>query len=334
MSRVIVYHGPDGYQLDQAIEADIQAYLPQSVRDWNFEIIDGHDVKLERIYIVADSAPFLHDCRVTLVKEPDFFGEKNKGGKLSEIQEAFLKYAQQANQSNILLIRYLHDDVPNKFLKKLSEVVEVKHIAAHQSHSLSEWIQERAISQGKSFTQDARAYLIEYGSHIKTAQLAQELEKIFISYPHQPQISRQDIVGLLTPVPAHTVFNLQDYILAGRLDKSLEIWADLKAMREQPGSIIYRLTDYLKTLLAVQAMLQEGRTQKDMTGRLKKHPYVIKKSISIVRQMDTRILLKSLDCLLQHALASREVQGASEEERFEETLARLCAIFQMKKRKG
>ncbi len=325
MSRLILFYGSDSHLLDEGIEELIQETLPDTVRAWNLDVIDGTTADLDRMILSADSLPFAYERRVTLVRQPEFALYKGRGGSMSSEQKRLLDYLEQADPTNILIFRLETDAQPGAFLKKLMAQADFRRCDKLQGEALLNWVNDRLAQDKKALSRDAIGLIRDEATHRSTAELAAELEKAVLYVGESPVINRDDLLKTLSPSPHQSIFNLLDNVCAGRAEAALVSWQELRMMREQPGSVLYRLTDQLKTILAVQAMQAERRTQKDMASQLGKHPYVIKKSLAQGRQLDPRNLAAGLQLLLAQSVKSRQTQGISEDELLEETILMLIA---------
>lgn len=333
MSRLILFYGSDSHLLDEGIEELIQEILPDTVRAWNLDVIDGTTADLDRMLLSADSLPFAFDRRVTLVRQPAFALYKGRGGSLSDEQKRLLDYLDRADPTNFLIFRVETDAQPGAFLKKLMAKAEVRRLDKLEGEALITWVSERLARDKKALSRDAVALISEEARHRSMAELSAELEKAVLYVGRSPVISREDLLHTLSPSPHQSIFQLLDHVCAGRAEAALASWQELRMMHEEPGSVLYRLTDQLKTILAVQGMQRERRTQKDMANLLGKHPYVIKKSLQQARQLEEIHLAEGLALLLSQTLKSRQSQGISEEALLEETILMLIARLYPKSKK-
>ena len=121
-SGVRLYYGNDGLRMDQTIEQLIERVLPDAdTRPFNLERIDGEEVRLSEILVLARSLPFMAKRRVVVVREPGFFaaGARKKGLITAEEEQALLDFCAAPNPDSLLIFRYTTEDAPAAFLKKL-----------------------------------------------------------------------------------------------------------------------------------------------------------------------------------------------------------------------
>ena len=121
-SGVRLYYGNDGLRMDQTIEQLIERVLPDAdTRPFNLERIDGEEVRLSEILVLARSLPFMAKRRVVVVREPGFFaaGARKKGLVTAEEEQALLDFCAAPNPDSLLIFRYTTEDAPAAFLKKL-----------------------------------------------------------------------------------------------------------------------------------------------------------------------------------------------------------------------
>ena len=68
-ATVYYLHGEDSYMLDTAVDAVIEAALPEGRNEFNFQKFRGSDATAEAIRSAADTLPFMTRRRVVLVQD-------------------------------------------------------------------------------------------------------------------------------------------------------------------------------------------------------------------------------------------------------------------------
>lgn len=329
MSRLILFYGADRYLLESRAQSYIAERIPDSVRAWEVETIDGQTAELDRILVAADALPFLHERRLTLVRQPAFATVKQKGG-MSADQKRFLAYLEQADPNNDLVFTVYVEGALSSFLKKCLGLAEAHRCDPLKVSDLMAYASSLAEAQGKVLTRDAVAFLEQHSSALDAATLAAELEKVFLYWAEERQLYAKHLETVIQVSADANVFQMIDAILSGHPREALTTWHRLAEKNENPGMVRYMLADQLRIILAVQAMAEQGLAPKTMAEQLGKHPYVIKKSLPLARRHRERTLVAAYNHLLDAMIDEREGRSFSEEDRFIETVIGTSAAMKVR----
>lgn len=321
MKALAVFYGDDAYALDTGIDNYIQGALPAEVRPFNFETL-GPDTGAAAVILAAATLPFAADQRLTLVKNPAFALEKRPGGQLTEDQKALLAYLDNPNPVHGLIFRLETDAAPGKFLKALAEKAAWHDCSKPKPDSLHRAARDRLKAAGKSLDYEADALLFQAARGWTAAILQSELDKVLLYYVDKDKLTAEDLARVFSKSVQTTIFTLLDAAMTGQTAKALAAYDDLLATGEMKSApqVLARLIDSTRTLLAVQGMQSEHRTQADMAKRLGKHPFVIKKSLSQARGIPTDLLVDRLSYLLDQDIRAKTLTGLDEEALIRETL--------------
>lgn len=324
MTALAVFYGDDVYALDTGIERYIDGALPAEVRPYNFDIL-GPEADVDAVLLAAATLPFAAERRLTLVKQPAFALEKRPGGHLSAAQKALLAYLDQPNPAHGLIFRLETEASCGAFLKALAEQADWHDCRKPKPDALHREARDRLKAAGKRLTYDADAVLFQAARDWNAATLAAELDKVLLYYTDQEELTAADLNRVLSRTVPSTIFTLLDAAMTGKTAEALTAYEDLVATGEMTSAVqvLARLIDSTRTLLAVQGMQSERRTQADMAKRLGKHPYVIKKSLGQARAYTTAALVRRLTYLLEQDIRAKTVSGINDDALIRETLIAL-----------
>lgn len=338
-SGVRLYYGNDGLRMDQTIEQLIERVLPDAdTRPFNLERIDGEEVRLSEILVLARSLPFMAKRRVVVVREPGFFaaGARKKGLITAEEEQALLDFCAAPNPDSLLIFRYTTEDAPAAFLKKLIAACDATQCQQPKGRDVAPWLRAEAKKIGKSFTPQALAMLEELAPQDGTLLLASELEKLrlYLADRDDALITEEDVTAIVTPSPTHTIFNLTDAVVEGRTAAALAAYRDCLYLGSKSPQVLRQLEDTVRRLLEVQAMLAEGMNQSAIRAEIKRHEFYVKKLTAQARRLSSDALAHLYCYLVDCDVKSKRTARLDMDAFVEEVIINCCATIAVRGRRA
>lgn len=338
-SGVRLYYGNDGLRMDQTIEQLIERVLPDAdTRPFNLERIDGEEVRLSEILVLARSLPFMAKRRVVVVREPGFFaaGARKKGLITAEEEQALLDFCAAPNPDSLLIFRYTTEDAPAAFLKKLIAACDATQCQQPKGRAVAPWLRAEAKKIGKSFTPQALAMLEELAPQDGTLLLASELEKLrlYLTDRDDALITEEDVAAIVTPSPTHTIFNLTDAVVEGRTAAALAAYRDCLYLGSKSPQVLRQLEDTVRRLLEVQAMLAEGMSQSAIRAEIKRHEFYVKKLTAQARRLSSDALAHLYCYLVDCDVKSKRTARLDMDAFVEEVIINCCATIAVRGRRA
>lgn len=338
-SGVRLYYGNDGLRMDQTIEQLIERVLPDAdTRPFNLERIDGEEVRLSEILVLARSLPFMAKRRVVVVREPGFFaaGARKKGLITAEEEQALLDFCAAPNPDSLLIFRYTTEDAPAAFLKKLIAACDATQCQQPKGRDVAPWLRAEAKKIGKSFTPQALAMLEELAPQDGTLLLASELEKLrlYLADRDDAPITEEDVAAIVTPSPTHTIFNLTDAVVEGRTAAALAAYRDCLYLGSKSPQVLRQLEDTVRRLLEVQAMLAEGMSQSAIRAEIKRHEFYVKKLTAQARRLSSDALAHLYCYLVDCDVKSKRTARLDMDAFVEEVIINCCATIAVRGRRA
>ena len=338
-SGVRLYYGNDGLRMDQTIEQLIERVLPDAdTRPFNLERIDGEEVRLSEILVLARSLPFMAKRRVVVVREPGFFaaGARKKGLITAEEEQALLDFCAAPNPDSLLIFRYTTEDAPAAFLKKFIAACDATQCQQPKGRDVAPWLRAEAKKIGKSFTPQALAMLEELAPQDGTLLLASELEKLrlYLADRDDALITEEDVAAIVTPSPTHTIFNLTDAVVEGRTAAALAAYRDCLYLGSKSPQVLRQLEDTVRRLLEVQAMLAEGMSQSAIRAEIKRHKFYVKKLTAQARRLSSDALAHLYCYLVDCDVKSKRTARLDMDAFVEEVIINCCATIAVRGRRA
>lgn len=222
-SPVYVLYGEESFFLDRIQKAVVEL-VPESVRDFNLDLLYGKDLTPARLLDLVRSYPMMSDRRVVIVREFRSLFQQIP----AEDDVDLLPYFKNPNPQTLLLMMDEKGmDKRTTLGKELTgssgTSVRSAEFNPLELYQIPDWI-ESWLSEtcGKTIDPDATRLLLDLvGSSLQL--LSTELDKVCSFVDTRERISRADIEAVAGSYRQLTVIELKNALLARDLDRSLQI---------------------------------------------------------------------------------------------------------------
>jgi DNA polymerase-3 subunit delta len=233
---------------------------------------------------VLQALPFLTEKRMVVLK--NLSADKALAEKLQNV------LLETPESTDVLVVEASPDKrmALFKFLIKQPNIVRCDEL---DSSGLANWLVAQAKAQNGSISSSDARYLIErLGAN--QLQLSHELDKLLA---YQPAVTRDAIDALTERSPQSTVFELLDAAFSGNTKRAMLLYQEQRAQRVEPQAILGMIAWQLHILALVKAA--GDRSPEVIAREAKLSPYVVKKSLGLVRSTSLRRLREWVDAALQ-----------------------------------
>ncbi len=224
--------------LKQKNLAEIKSrFLDKASQDFNFNIFYAGPAALEKILECAQTAPFLGEKRVVLVRRIEEFSASE--------QEFILAYLKAPRKQTILILETTQNNLNQKFFAEICKYARLIFCKAVQGNELFSWIRGQAELRGKRITEEALRLLVEnLGNNLQL--LASSLENLVLYIGEEKTISAEAVQKLVGPDVSASAFELFEAAFARKQEKALQILDSLLKegvnSSQILGALTYRLT--------------------------------------------------------------------------------------------
>ncbi len=241
-----------------------------------------------------------------------------EGGK------ALINYTQQLPEDTLLLITAGKIDSSGQkalWFQAVDKVGVVVQVWPLQGPDLLYWLQRRAERKGMQMDADAvKSLASRIEGHLLAA--AQEIEKLYILHGNR-RISKAMVEDHVADSARFDVFNLNDALLQGKLNRAVKILHGLRAEGVAAPVVLWGMSREARLLLNVQADLQQGG---QLEAVLKKYQ-VRDKRKQFVQEAVQRLKTPRLQYILQlSATADLQIKGQQAGDGWE-SLFEICLQF-------
>ncbi len=293
-----ILYGNNGLEREEALAHILETSgLDESLRDLNQETL-SYPLDMDTLRRACGTLPFLGDIRVVVVR--DGLGKAKKAllkdiaaylPSLPESTHLIFSESQTLRKTNPVL----------KQAKKLK--AKVQTFSAVKARDLPRWIQQRARRRGcKMHPQAVRLLAENIGSDLRL--LDQEIQKLKL-YKGEGQPVTVEDVKLMVPYvqSADVIFDLVDALGQGNPRSAAQHLHRLLDVGEHPLGIFGMVVRQYRLLIQARWVLDRGQTERDVTARLKLHPYVAGKICAQAHRYTERKLRRAYQLLVDADLA-------------------------------
>ncbi|MBA4336650.1 DNA polymerase III subunit delta [bacterium] len=290
--NVYLFFGEDTYSAHKKMTFWRNAFEEKHGGDMNIEILEGKPLLANDFQSNIQSAPFLADKRLVIVKDFLSKGNKEEQKKITEILEEEIP-----DFCIIVFIEYESPDKRSSLYKKINKVGHPEEFKELMGPDLIRWIQKRAQEIGLNIDSQIASYIGEQaGSDLWN--LSNELEKLK-TYSSGKQITKDDIENLVHPNLTTSIFKFTDYLAHRNAKGSLKTLDILIESGEDMMKIIFMIVRHFRILIQVKDLIDRGNSKNDIIGKIKEHPYTISTAIQQSPNFSFETLRNIYDELLQ-----------------------------------
>lgn len=251
-----IFWGDERYLLSFYLGELRKKVLDGGMAEFNHRRFEGKNLTIEELSEAVDTLPVFAEKTLIEVSDFDVFGcrEELKNG-LRDIIAALPEY---------VCLVFIYDTVEykcdnrvkvNAEMKKKFSIVEFRQ---QEQSDLTNWIGRRFKALGKTIDRPTAEYLAFVSGGLMTTLIG-EIEKVG-AYNTAPEISRESIDAVVTPVLDAVTYKMTDAVLQRRFDDAADMLSDLLAMQEPAHKIIFSISLKMRQLLAARVCLENGKS--------------------------------------------------------------------------
>lgn len=220
LAPIYYLHGEDGFMLETAVTAVVDAALPQGANDFNFQKFRGNDAAADAIRSAAETLPFMTPRRVVLVQDI----QRMPAGDLDSLRE----YFDDPSPTTVLILVAQTSDkkldgrtAAVKAMKKAAQEYEFKELRDYEVAPIVE--RNAKANFNLALDRAAVGYLVEaIGTDL--ASLMSALQKIDIYLgPETRRATLEHVQTIVSDTRVKSVFDLTDAVGSRNLGDAFKI---------------------------------------------------------------------------------------------------------------
>jgi DNA polymerase-3 subunit delta len=296
-------YGEEPFPMDELQEILIQHALQPHERDFNLEILYGHETGVADLMARCAAYPMMAERRVVIVR----------GFEQVADNAAFQAYAARPNPTAVVML--LCNGKPNltfhpyRALKQHAVAAEFKPLYDRQ---MPGWVADRFRAKGHRATGGAAQILADrLGPGLRAA--ANEIDKLITFVGEAKEVKEEDVLRAAGASHHASPFELQNALGRGDDATALAIARTIMAQASnrqgEAIAVVAILASFLTKLWRLTGCRETGVPEREWPGQIGVNPYFIRDYISALRHFPPARLGAAFGALLA---ADAELKGATE----------------------
>lgn len=296
--KVFLFFGPEGHLVEEAVRLVTDHYLEPGSRDFNFLKLDARETDAGQLADELSALPIFSEHRVLIISNADkYFGTAKKRNQ--EEEDLIIRYLEHPNSACCLI--FLMEGKPDsrrKIFKQLKACGQAVDFAPLKDYQLASWLKEQLEKRGRGITPEALNYLIATSAN-DLAVFEQELEKLMLFAPDNPEISLDMVKLTVSKTAGAGIFDLVDAVGEKKVTRAVDLLREMLVAGEPPVYILFMLARQYRLMLSVKSLLRQRVPEKQVQSRLSLHPYAFKKVLQQAKNFNEKELREGLRYLLE-----------------------------------
>lgn len=291
IAPVYLFTGDSPFAVEDAWKKLVAKVLPKTSKKFNGERVQAKETAAGQVIERLSTIPMFGTKRVLMVEHVEAWNKEDR--------TALESFVPRLSPSACLVLTFTGG---KKDIDGLSKAVEAKgkvvQFRAPTAKDAPKWLMERAKERGMSLSYRAAFMLVEMtGADFNS--LSSELEKLYTFVGTGNSIEIEDIEAAGSSQRSFSMFDLLDQVKARQAGKAVQSLRSLILSGEAPLKILSSLAWQIRALWQVKDGLGQGLAEGELAGRLKLHPFVVKKSCEQAARFSESDLHRILDAVRQ-----------------------------------
>lgn len=242
----IVLQGTDSYLLDMCRRKIVEAYVPESLRDWALTRMSARESGWEEVISRAKMLPMLAHRQVIFVEDASSVERMSEKGR-EEVVELLEAYLNEPAPFTTLVLEAKSLDARLKFSKLLAEKALIVELEVTEETAAALAIQ-MAAELGAKIERVAAAHLASLVNG-EPARIRMEIEKLAAYTNGAAAITTKDVETLVVSERRNKVWDLTDMLAGDRREAAFSLLENLLREGEQPAMIVGALAGTYRRLI-------------------------------------------------------------------------------------
>lgn len=275
------------------IQKEIQKIIDEYKNDCDIIQYDLKNTSMNDVLFEIGTMPFFYSHKVVVVKHCDFLSSGSIDFDLNQL-EAFLKNPILEN-TLIMTGNFEKCDSRKKIVKLVNQTCRVKCFQDLDDKDKRTYILEKMKELGIQMDQYSLNSLVSR-LPIDTNIIDNQLEKL----SHYPDEINEEVIDALILKPVEeNIFLLSESILNQKFSKAYSIYKDMVSLNNDPIYLIAVISSQFRFYYQVRVCMMQMMSEDKIASYLKAHPYRVKLTCQIVRNIDVRVIMKIIDACLK-----------------------------------
>lgn len=287
-------YGTDSYRIREKEQELVAQFLAGDKSGINLEKIDGMELSIAKFEQAISAVSFFSNNKVIVIEN---LLTQNKD---SELKGKIAEKIKKDLSVTILFVEHGEPDKREKLFKALNKAENVFIFGPLSDYELRQWINSAVKKQNFCIDRAAtEALAVAVGANLW--RLKNEIEKLVLYAKSQKrdQIELQDIKEMVVSEFNPNVFNFIEAIATANKKQSVKLLQQFLNNGENEIYLLSMIIYQFRTLIKIKDLLDRGRISAAIASEAKISPYVIQKSLPILRHYSLQDLINYYQTLYE-----------------------------------
>ena len=285
--QMYLLYGSEDYLRNQYRDKLKQALLGDG-DTINLSCFEGKDVNQSRLVDLSETMPFLAERRVNVIENSGMF----KGGS-----DVLADYLKEPSLTTFFVFSEKEVDKRNKLFKLVKDKGYAGEFGEQDENTLTRWILGLVKKEGVEMDRAAVALLL-YKTGTDMENIRKELEKCICYCLKRGRITTVDVETICTERLSNRIFDMINYISAGKKQQALKLYYDLLALKEPPMRILFLISRQFNMLLQTKMLREKGYDKRIISEKMGVAPFIAGKYMDQAARFKRSVLRRALeDCV-------------------------------------
>ncbi|MDX9917435.1 MAG: DNA polymerase III subunit delta [Gudongella sp.] len=306
LKPVLLITGKEPYIIDRTTALVVNQAVPVAMQSLNLSYIDGKTATAAELETSCETLPFMSEKRVTVMKEPGIFVERESGN------EKFIEYLLNLGEHQILIIQDTFNTIKKntKLYRRLDKAGMTLICDKLDTGELLKWAGEVLKPVGVGIQMSNLNYFIQQTGYLNRDSakslydIENELKKL-AAYTVDGFINRETIDFVIEESIDKNIFDLLTAIAEKNTGRAIEIYSNMKLRNEPVQRILYMISRQFRLLLGYRAYRSKGYSQKDIQDKLEIKSFEFQKISRQAVQFDDVRLEEIVNAILKADIAMK-----------------------------
>ena len=256
LQNVYVFYGEEAYLCRTMLQKVRETLLPAGFEEFNHHRLSGKGLSLQELADTVEAMPMMAERTLVEVTDLDLFKLDESGrNQLIELLSDFPDYCTLIFIYDT--IEYKRDGKMKKLCAAIDDHICEVEFRQQESAALYKWVRQHFAAAGHDIDSATIEHLLFTCGSMMT-NLAPEIDKI-AAYAKGQNITVADINAVADPILDARVFDMTNYITAGKYDDAAKVLGDLLRMQTEPIVILAAIGKELRQLYTARMTLDGGK---------------------------------------------------------------------------
>ena len=287
-------YGNDLFRIKEEEREILSRLLASDKSGINFDKFEGDEISFSNFDKAVSSGSFFGGKRVVLIKN---LITKNKD---KDLKARIADRLSRGVSAEIIFIEYGQPDKREKLFKTLNKAAEVAVFEPLQGEEIKKWIKEKVEkSGGKVSALGVESLMLALGANLN--QLEQEINKLilYVKSQDRDEIEPKDVNEMVKSVADPNIFNFIESIAGQDKRRAVKLLAEFIDKGEDENMLFAMVIYQFRILIMIKDLLDRGKSSYSIASEAKLNPYVVQKSLPVLKNYSLNDLIEYYQFLYQ-----------------------------------